>query len=147
METYLSQIEDNQKRILLTKLRIGVCPLRIETGRYEGGNKRIPPEERLYLCCNMACVEDEIHFLMQCPMYEYNRSILFGIVRQELLVTELTANIKDLFIIIMTSKSVNIIRALSDFIWEAFQLREALVSCKNKGDPSIENVIVYIEDE
>ena len=80
-------------------------------------------------------------------MYEYNRSILFGIVRQELLVTELTPNIKDLFIIIMTSKSVNIIRALSDFIWEAFQLREALVSCKNKGDPSIENVIVYIEDE
>ena len=32
-ESCLSTIEDGRKRNILTKLRIGVCPLRIESGR------------------------------------------------------------------------------------------------------------------
>ena len=35
LEPYLTCIDDRDKRVLLTKFRIGICPLRIETGRYE----------------------------------------------------------------------------------------------------------------
>ena len=41
-EPYLSHIQNDRKRVLFTKFRIGIAPaapLRIETGRYESDNK------------------------------------------------------------------------------------------------------------
>jgi hypothetical protein len=46
------------------KLRCGVAPLRVETGWYE----RKAVHERTCLYC-INCVEDELHVLMQCPLY------------------------------------------------------------------------------
>ena len=46
-------------------------PLRIETGRYEG----IPEIERSCIFCADA-VEDEIHVLLECPLYNEIRSEL-----------------------------------------------------------------------
>jgi hypothetical protein len=68
-ESYLSVIDDGRKRNLLSKLRIGVCPLRIESGRFEGG-KYISSDQRLCLCCNSEHVEDEFHFIMECRVYD-----------------------------------------------------------------------------
>ena len=53
-EPYLNIIANRDKCVLLTKFRIGICPLRIETGRYEiiEGRKGILASERVCLVCN-----------------------------------------------------------------------------------------------
>ena len=48
-EEYLNVIGNRDKRVLLSKFRMGVCPLRIETGRYEvvsREKKGLLPEDR-----------------------------------------------------------------------------------------------------
>lgn len=50
---------------LLTKLRSGTLKLNLELGRY----KNIPRHMRLCECCNMACIENEYHFVLVCPAY------------------------------------------------------------------------------
>ena len=58
------------------KVRAGVAPLRIETGRYE----RLGVNERLCFNCSklgINVVEDEKHVLLQCPVYaDIRQSIL-----------------------------------------------------------------------
>ena len=58
-------------KLAFAKFRTGVAPLRIETGRYEG----IPEIERSCIFCEES-VEDEIHALLECPLYNEVRSEL-----------------------------------------------------------------------
>ena len=51
-------------RSAFAKFRTGVAPLRIETGRYEG----IPEIDRSCIFYEDS-VEDEIHVLLECPLY------------------------------------------------------------------------------
>ena len=46
-------------RSALSKFRLGVAPIRVETGRYE----RLPVSERICFHCK-TCVEDELHVLV-----------------------------------------------------------------------------------
>ena len=68
MEDYLEMM-DSQKRIAITKMRSGTNPLRIETGRWEGEQ----PWERVCSMCDKRVVEDESHFMLQCPAYKFFR--------------------------------------------------------------------------
>jgi hypothetical protein len=85
---YLSCIRHEGKRLLLFKLRAGVAPLRIETGRYEsnvdiftGKSKpKVPAECRICQCC-FGEVEDELHFVLVCPIYSELRNRLLNTVR------------------------------------------------------------------
>ena len=54
------------------KFRMGVAPLRIETGRYEG----LEEENRLCFHCKDK-VESEEHVLLHCPAYQDLREMLF----------------------------------------------------------------------
>ena len=58
------------KRAAFTKLRCGVLPLEIETGRYSN----VKYDERLCKLCNKGKVENEEHFLLECELYEDLRS-------------------------------------------------------------------------
>jgi hypothetical protein len=60
-------------RSILAQFRCGILPLRIETGRYHGE----PVEERICSLCSENNVEDEIHFLLHCPLYSEYRAKLF----------------------------------------------------------------------
>ena len=73
-EPYLSIIVHKKYRSAYAKIRCGVAPLKIETGRY--GVNRVPVEERLCETCNS--VEDEFHVLMKCPLYRDARDICFN---------------------------------------------------------------------
>lgn len=55
------------------KFRCGVAPLRLETGRYEN----LPEEERLCPLCK-SNIENEMHVLFECSMYEVERAVLFS---------------------------------------------------------------------
>ena len=51
------------QRSLLTMLKIGILPLKIETDRYQG----IKPENRICKICDLNLPEDELHFIFKCP--------------------------------------------------------------------------------
>ena len=72
-ETYLLLNLPKNERSLLAQLRCGILPLRIETGRYVGEK----PEERQCTLCNSGCIEDEKHFLLECPLYSVQRLTVF----------------------------------------------------------------------
>ena len=53
------------ERSLISQLRLGILPLRIETGRFIG----LEVQERLCEVCDNNQVEDEAHFLFDCETY------------------------------------------------------------------------------
>ena len=56
------------------KLRISSHKLRIETGRYDN----LPRGERLCNLCNCNRIEDETHFLLDCPSFSSIRDMFFS---------------------------------------------------------------------
>lgn len=63
-------IPTNLKHIII-RMRCTSFPLRIQAGRQ--GKNRIPRSHRLCQVCNEGCVEDEKHFLLECPVYTHLR--------------------------------------------------------------------------
>ena len=62
-----------QCRSALAKFRCGVARLKIETGRYQS----LPVHERTCFHCNTE-VEDELHVLIYCPLYNDIRKELLN---------------------------------------------------------------------
>ena len=61
--THLTALNTRKKRSLFTKLRLGTLKLEIETGRWDKTNKN----ERFCKLCTMNRIENESHFLFDCP--------------------------------------------------------------------------------
>ena len=133
--TYLSEVSNELHRRLLTKFRLGVCPLRIETGRYEIRNKvkGVPVSERVCPVCNVG-VEDEIHFLLVCPRYNQLRVGMFqelgvdvaGFPNVNVLYSELLVDMPKTKALQRCAKRSSIV---ARFLWSAFAMREeALIS-------------------
>ena len=57
----------------MSQLRYGILPLRVETGRFVNEQR----EDRLCTLCNSNSIEDQIHFLFNCPFYDTYRDELF----------------------------------------------------------------------
>ena len=57
----------------LALFRCGVAPIRLETGRYVN----LPVDERVCFNC-YDCVEDEMHVLLKCPVYNDVRKDLLA---------------------------------------------------------------------
>ena len=80
MSAYLADNRFERGRNYVTYLRAGNPELRVETGRYEGARRAdrrptIPREERTCLFC-FGAVEDEKHFMLDCPLYGEARAEL-----------------------------------------------------------------------
>ena len=61
------------KRSILSKIKLGVLPLAIETGRW----KDVPLEKRLCLACNDKVLENEYHFVLFCDRFKETRTKMF----------------------------------------------------------------------
>ena len=59
-------------RSLVARLLCGILPLGVETGRY----KDIKKELRFCKICEGSEIEDEIHFIFVCPVFEDARERL-----------------------------------------------------------------------
>ncbi len=59
------------ERSLVSQLRLGILPLRIETGRYSN----LEENQRICLVCDMNEIENEHHFLFECNLYSAERSV------------------------------------------------------------------------
>ena len=69
VEPYVKYGNNRQTRSLMAQIRCGILPIRIEIGRF----CNLPVENRLCEICNQNKVEDEFHFLMECPFYHHER--------------------------------------------------------------------------
>ena len=72
VEPHNTVILPRSNRSALAKCMTGTAPIGIETGRYE----RIPADKWFFFNCAQT-VEDEIHVLIQCPLYDDLRSVHF----------------------------------------------------------------------
>ena len=66
-------IVNRQKRASTAQLRMGILPIKIETGRF----RNTPLEERISELCRMNVIEDEEQFLCKCPVYDDLRHSLY----------------------------------------------------------------------
>ena len=71
-EDYLEQIRNTKNRSCLTRFRLSNHKLMIEVGRHQNLQKH----ERICQVCKKY-VEDEIHFLINCKLYEELRKPIF----------------------------------------------------------------------
>ena len=73
-ESYLSVVKNSKYRIALFKFRTSCHNLEVERGWYT--NPITPLEHQLCFVCRE--IEDEIHFIMHCQLFETERLDLFG---------------------------------------------------------------------
>ena len=83
--------------------------LLIETGRHQN----IPREERICQLCTMNKVEDEEHFIHQCPRYNQSRQDIIPYLQNY-------TNVEAVFYLVDPA-------TLADFLREASSLREELM--------------------
>ena len=110
METYFYHISDREVRRDLTKLRYSNHSLLIEQGRYS----KLEVAERLCKKCNK--VEDEIHFLIECKLYDNN-------------IISIGGNTRDTFIYCLNNKDKNFILNVAKFTTACFELRKFFSNC------------------
>jgi hypothetical protein len=71
--TYVKQCASKSARSFIAQIRSGVLPLKVEVGRFM--QKKL--EERNCDICKSDNIEDEMHFIFTCPMYEVLRKDFF----------------------------------------------------------------------
>ena len=77
LEEYLKIVRNPAHRMSMTKLRLGVHTLLIQTGKYENEVASIAVDERLCLVCKRNCIEDKKHFLIDFTEYHSLRQKLY----------------------------------------------------------------------
>ena len=116
IEPYLDIVKNRKMRFELANFRIGSHGLEVDIGR----RMKITRNERLCRVCNTNVIEDEFHFLLQCP--EYND------VRQQLLPNNVYTfpNIFKFNALMSDSNRQNII-SIAKFIYLAKKKRSELM--------------------
>lgn len=105
---------------LLSQFRIGILPLKIETGRFQN----IPVDERLCDLCNTD-IEDEYHFLMACPKYaEFRQQMITNVSEKYPEIVGLSLTEKFRLIVQLQFKE------LATFLDKAWHKRKALLYSK-----------------
>ena len=94
-------------RSLFAQFRCGILPLQIEVGRF----RNLQLHERICPICN-SDVEDEIHFLCQCSLYNHLRASLFQSAYDEE-PNFAHMDLVDKFVYLMTYQQKNVIKYLS----------------------------------
>ena len=72
-EPYVLSNISRQRKSLLAQIRLGILPIKIETGRF----RSLSVDQRICELCEMRKVENEIHFICECPLYNDFRETLY----------------------------------------------------------------------
>lgn len=78
LEDYIKLNLERGDRSLFSQLRLGILPLRVESGHLIGEKL----ENRICINCQRECIEDEKHFVFECSLYEDLRKTLFDNVKE-----------------------------------------------------------------
>ena len=119
VEQYLFDIKDREIRKCFTRFRISAHQLEIEKGRYKG----IDAEKRLCKFCNRNEVEDEVHFLLKCPLFDKERKqFLNKIYTKNKNVQHLSEN--NLFNWLMICEDSAVFNELAEFVFKCTEIRQ-----------------------
>ena len=119
-ESYLTQIKKPKYLIAFSRFRNGSHILEVERGRYT--NPRTPREDRLCVVCKE--VEDELHFLINCKLYQEERGLLFAKV-SNFYPTFLNYSPIDKFCFLMTNNEATILTWVVKCIHDSMYKRNA----------------------
>ena len=123
IESHLALNFNIKHKKAISRLRLSNHPLIIEKGRHFKIDKH---ERKCYFCEDK--IENEEHFLVNCPRYSPQRKIL------EDLCIELCTKYEDLtveqkFIFLMTNENEANIKVLGKFIVNSLAVRKNLITC------------------
>lgn len=110
-ETYITTAMPFHHRQKLAMLRLGCLPIQVELGR----RNHIPLHLRICRQCDMNTIEDEVHLLLECPLYDDIRS---GIIQH----IDTTVSPKDQFCSLMSSPDIQAV--LGKCIFNIMKRRE-----------------------
>jgi hypothetical protein len=132
MEKYLF-LKNYDLRKIICKFRISAHNLRIESGRYEriinNEGKKVILERNKRFCkmCDKNCVEDEIHSLIDCPLYSSERQTFFhNILKYNTNFIHLSS--KEKFQWLMSNEDSMLLTKLGHFLTSIFQMRNNIQS-------------------
>ena len=106
----------------MAQLRLSAHTLAIETGRYNGKNKYVPPEERFCQSCKDKKMEDELHFLIECERYKLLREELYSKLEGRNVHFK-CYNAKQKLVWLLSSENMEDIKDTGQFIIHAFEQR------------------------
>ena len=117
-EKYLYTLNNFFIRKQLTKFRTSNHKLMVEGGRHRGTDFA----DRRCIYCDMNCIENEYHFLFECPLYEEIR-------RKPLIFLNSDRHCQnhDKFVKIMSSQKPETLRNLALFVYKGFKLEQKLM--------------------
>lgn len=122
-ETYLDFLTDFNVRSCLAKLRLSSHNLQIEAGRFH--KNKTPRDERFCLYCktaNVFEVEDEIHFVLSCPLFAEERKKVLEKIYRRYPNTALLNN-KNMFVWLMCQEDCETTKLLGNFCKKSFNKR------------------------
>ena len=125
-EEYLEINLTKMQRSVLAKLRSCTLPLAIEKGRYK--NEKF--SKRICILCNEMEIEDEIHFVIQCPRYQNQRETFFSYICDNVTVEFNNIDVFDKFMVLMKLKGVHI-RRLAKFLVSIWECRKSILYTTN----------------
>ena len=115
-------VKNRKSKIALTHFRLSNHNLLIEKGRHMRP-KLDRTERKCFLCKDV--IEDEKHFITNCPLYSKHRAILYhSLQNNSIYFTSLTE--EDKFIFIMINENTNVMAELGKFISNAFVIRDKI---------------------
>ena len=120
VEKYVSINLTISQRSILSQLRYGILPLKVETGRYFN----MPVEDRICQFCETKEVETETHFLFNCNRYSTIREsfyITMNAFSPNFIISSNEDKLKQLF-----SQS-NFIRKFANYVNDCYKKRSSVL--------------------
>ena len=117
VESYVMDLMPYMHRKYLAMFRCGSLPLEVELGR----RRNLPLDERLCPLCKQG-VEDEVHILLQCPVYDDLREDFSILIPG---ITQSGVDVFDQFISIMSNDDIQ--ADVGNFIFKVMKRREQIL--------------------
>ena len=109
----------------MAKIRISAHNLTVQKGRYTG----IPRYDRICKVCNTGSIENEQHFLLECPAYKLLRED-YVLKLEKVAIngpTHKCFNNRKYLYGLLNSKNDIIVKLMIKFIRSLFNMRETLI--------------------
>ena len=124
-EPYLDILMNKQVRSTMACFRISAHNLHIERGRYNNTDVKL----RSCHICNTDAVEDEMHFLTQCPAYNVARYNLFQKI-ESLCKNFAHLNNEMKMTWLLSAETPEVVKATAHFLHESFMLRNNILGIR-----------------
>ena len=125
-ESYIKSISNRRLQKCLSRFRLSSHCLRIHKGRQERDKygRNTPADKRFCLSCKSGQIDDELHFLFNCPTHTNERENMFSKIQQYLDISRIRS-IPEIELLnkILNSTDESVLYELSKFLSIAFRTR------------------------